>query len=83
MGENTPYIQTKQFDVYTLSYAAYNPKETPTNAIVYVGEDVASSSSVPFVVQNLTLRASNYGEQKCRIVVGKTEYSFQIDCREE
>ena len=78
LGENTPYIQTKQFDVYTLSYAAYNPKETPTNAIVYVGEDVASSSSVPFVVQNLTLRASNYGEQKCRVVVGKTEYSFRL-----
>lgn len=78
LGENTPYIQTKQFDVYTLSYAAYNPKETPTNAIVYVGEDVASSSSVHFVVQNLTLRASNYGEQKCRIVVGKTEYSFRL-----
>lgn len=78
LGENTPYIQTKQFDVYTLSYAAYNPKETPTNAIVYVGEDVASSSSVPFVVQNLTLRASNYGEQKCRIVVGKTEYRFRL-----
>lgn len=78
LGENTPCIQTKQFDVYTLSYAAYNPKETPTNAIVYVGEDVASSSSVPFVVQNLTLRASNYGEQKCRIVVGKTEYSFRL-----
>ena len=78
LGENTPYIQTNQFDVYTLSYAAYNPKETPTNAIVYVGEDVASSSSVPFVVQNLTLRASNYGEQKCRIVVGKTEYSFRL-----
>ena len=78
LGENTPYIQTKQFDVYTLSYAAYNPKETPTNAIVYVGEDVDSSSSVPFVVQNLTLRASNYGEQKCRIVVGKTEYSFRL-----
>ena len=78
LGENTPYIQTKQFDVYTLSYAAYNPKETPTDAIVYVGEDVASSSSVPFVVQNLTLRASNYGEQKCRIVVGKTEYSFRL-----
>ena len=78
LEENTPYIQTKQFDVYTLSYAAYNPKETPTNAIVYVGEDVASSSSVPFVVQNLTLRASNYGEQKCRIVVGKTEYSFRL-----
>ena len=78
LGENTPYIQTKQFDVYTLSYAAYNPKETPTNAIVYVGEDVASSSSVPFVVQNLALRASNYGEQKCRIVVGKTEYSFRL-----
>ena len=78
LGENTPYIQTKQFDVYTLSYAAYNPKETPTNAIVYVGEDVASSSSVPFVVQNLTLRASNYGEQKCRIVVGKTEYCFRL-----
>lgn len=78
LGENTSYIQTKQFDVYTLSYAAYNPKETPTNAIVYVGEDVASSSSVPFVVQNLTLRASNYGEQKCRIVVGKTEYSFRL-----
>ena len=74
----TPYIQTKQYDSYTLQYAAYNPKETPTRADVYVGGTLASSASVPFTAQNLTLRASNYGEEACKIVVGDTTYSFRL-----
>ena len=74
----TPYIQAKQYDNYTLQYAAYNPKETPTQADVYVGSTLASSASVPFTAQNLTLRASNYGEEQCRIVVGSTAYSFRL-----
>ena len=55
----TPFIPAKQYDSYTLQYAAYNPKETPTQADVYVGSTLASSSSVPFTVQNLTLRGSH------------------------
>ena len=74
----TPYIQAKQYDNYTLQYAAYNPKETPTQADVYVGSTLASSASVPFTAQNLTLRATNYGEEQCRIVVGSTAYSFRL-----
>ena len=74
----TPYIQTKQYDSYTLQYAAYNPKETPTRADVYVGGTLASSASVPFTAQNLTLRASNYGEEQCKIVVGDTTYNFRL-----
>ena len=74
----TPYIQTKQYDSYTLQYAAYNPKETPTRADVYVGNTLASSASVPFTAQNLTLRASNYGEEQCKIVVGDTTYNFRL-----
>lgn len=74
----TPYIQAKQYDSYTLQYAAYNPRETPTRADVYVGETLASSASVPFTVQNLTLRASEYGEHQCRIVVGVTTYNFRL-----
>ena len=67
---STPYIPAKQFDNYTLQYAAYNPRETPTKADVYVGDTLASSASVAFTAQNLTLRATEYGEQQCRIVVG-------------
>ena len=74
----TPYIQAKQYDNYTLQYAAYNPKETPTQADVYVGSTLASSVSLPFTAQNLTLRATNYGEEQCRIVVGSTAYSFRL-----
>ena len=74
----TPYIQAKQYDNYTLQYAAYNPKETPTQADVYVGSTLASSASLPFTAQNLTLRATNYGEEQCRIVVGSTAYSFRL-----
>lgn len=74
----TPYIQAKQYDSYTLQYAAYNPRETPTRADVYVGDTLASSASVSFTVQNLTLRASEYGEQQCRIVVGVTTYNFRL-----
>lgn len=74
----TPYIPAKQYDNYTLQYAAYNPKETPTQADVYVGSTLASSASVPFTVQNLALRATNYGEEQCKIVVGSTTYSFRL-----
>ena len=74
----TPYIPTKQYDSYTLQYAAYNPKETPTRADVYVGSTLASSASVPFTAQSLTLRASNYGEEQCKIVVGDTTYNFRL-----
>ena len=62
----TPYIPTRQYDSYTLQYAAYNPEETPTRADVYVGSTLASSASVPFTAQSLTLRASNYGEEQER-----------------
>ena len=74
----TPYIQAKQYDSYTLQYAAYNPRETPTRADVYVGSTLVSSASVPFTAQNLTLRASNYGEEQCKIVVGSTTYPFRL-----
>ena len=74
----TPYIPTRQYDSYTLQYAAYNPEETPTRADVYVGSTLASSASVPFTAQSLTLRASNYGEEQCRIVVGDTTYNFRL-----
>ncbi len=75
---NTPYIQTKQYDSYTLTYAAYNPKETPTRADVYVGDTLASSASVAFATQNLTLRATNHGEEACRIEVGGTTFAFRV-----
>ena len=75
---STPYIQTRQFDNYTLQYTAYNPRETPTQADVYVGTTLASSASIPFTTQSLTLRASNYGEEQCRIVVGTTTYNFRV-----
>ena len=52
---STPYIQAKQYDSYVLHYAAYNPRETPTKADVYVGDTLASSASVPFTAQELTL----------------------------
>ena len=74
----TPYIPTRQYDSYTLQYAAYNPEETPTRADVYVGSTLASSASVPFTAQSLTLRASNYGEEQCKIVVGDTAYNFRL-----
>lgn len=76
--ENIPYIQTRQFDSYTLVYAAYNPRETPTQVDVYVGSRLASSSKVAFAMQNLVLRAENYGTEECRMVCGKTEYRFKV-----
>ena len=77
-GGSVPYIQTRQFDMYTLVYTAYNPREPPTRADVYVGSTLVSSAAVPFTAQNLTLRATGYGEEQCRIVVGSTTYSFRL-----
>lgn len=75
---STPYIPAKQYDNYTLQYAAYNPRETPTQADVYVGSTLASSASIPFTTQDLTLRATNYGEEQCKIVVGATTFAFRL-----
>lgn len=75
---NVPYIQTRQFDNYTLIYTVYNPRETPTQVDVYVGSRLASSSKVAFVTQNLVLRAENYGAEECRLVCGRSEYPFRI-----
>ena len=75
---NVPYIQTRQFDNYTLIYTVYNPRETPTQVDVYVGSRLASSSKVAFVTQNLVLRAENYGAEEGRLVCGRSEYPFRI-----
>ena len=74
----TPYIQARQYDSYTLQYAAYNPRETPTQVDVYVGGTLASSASVAFAEQNLTLRSTNYGEEQCKIVVGDTTFNYRL-----
>lgn len=75
---NSPYVSAKQFDNYTLQYTAYNPKETPTKTDIYVNDTLVSSASIPFTVQTLELRASEYGDQSCRIVVGSTTFNYRL-----
>ncbi len=77
-GGGTPYIATRQYDSYTLQYAVYDPERSPVRAEVYIGERQVSSASVAFTVQKLTLRATGYGEEPCRIVTGGTVYNFRL-----
>ena len=76
---NRPYIPVKQYDNYTLTYAAYNPRETPTTVEVYEAGTLASSAKVAFVTTKLDLRAMNYGTETCKLVCGTLEYFFNLN----
>lgn len=73
-----PYIPVKQYDKFTLNYAVYNPRETPTEVKVFEGSSVVSSAKVPFTATGLSLRAMTFGEQSCRIVCGNTTYHYKM-----
>lgn len=76
---NRPYIPVKQYDGYTLTYAAYNPRETPTTVEVYEAGTLVSSAKVAFVTTKLDLRAMNYGTETCELVCGTLEYFFNLN----
>lgn len=76
---NRPYIPVKQYDGYTLTYAAYNPRETPATVEVYEAGTLVSSAKVAFVTTKLDLRAMNYGTETCKLVCGTLEYFFNLN----
>lgn len=73
-----PYIEVKQYDKYTLAYAAYNPKETPTRVDIYVGGTLFSSALVPFATRYLEARALEGGRKECRIVCGTSSFHYDM-----
>ena len=73
-----PYIPVSQYDSYTLIYAAYNPKETPTTVKVYEGSTLLSSASVAFVRTELQGRAMTAGTVECRMECGGTSYAYDL-----
>lgn len=78
-SSNRPYIPVKQYDGYTLTYAAYNPRETPTTVEVYEAGTLVSSAKVAFVTTKLNLRAMNYGTETCKLVCDTLEYFFNLN----
>ncbi len=78
-GGNRPYIPVKQYDNYVLTYAAYNPQETPTTVEVYEAGTLVSSAKVSFITTKLNVRAMNYGTSACKFVCGMTEYHFNLN----
>ena len=77
-GGNTPYIDVKQYDNYTLRYAVYNPTETPTTVSIYEAGVLLSSSKLAFTTTQLTQRAMNYGTETCQIKCGTTTYTYRM-----
>ncbi|MCC8146120.1 MAG: CotH kinase family protein, partial [Bacteroidales bacterium] len=77
-GNNRPYVELKQYDNYTLTYAAYNPKKTPAEVEIVSGDKTLSNAQVLFVVSQLTVRTMNYGTESCKIICGNTEYSYNV-----
>ncbi|MFI3164610.1 MAG: CotH kinase family protein, partial [Bacillota bacterium] len=73
-----PYIPVKQYDKYTLNYAVYNPRETPTEVTIKEGATVVSSAKVPYSATQLTLRAMSYGTQSCTLNCGTTTYNYKM-----
>ena len=77
-GGNVPHIDVKQYDNYTLRYAVYNPKETPTEVSIYEADALLSSSKVAFTTTELTQRAMNYGTENCQMKCGTTSKSYKM-----
>ena len=73
-----PYIPVSQYDSYTIIYAAYNPRETPTAVKVYEGSTLLSSSSVAFARTELQGRAMTAGTVECRMECGGTSYIYTL-----
>lgn len=73
-----PYIPVKQYDNYTLVYAAYNPRETPTTVKVYEGGTLISSASVAFTRTELQHRAMSSGTVNCRMECGTASYTYSL-----
>ena len=73
-----PHIAVRQYEDYTITFAAYNPVETPTQVDVYELGSLISSSKVSFVVTKLNFRAMSYGTENCKIVCGSTEFDFNL-----
>jgi hypothetical protein len=74
-----PSILTKQYDLYTLIYAAYNPTETPTQVDVYAGQEHVSSVRVAFVRTELYIRSMSSGEVACRMACGDAQYTYTLE----
>ena len=74
-----PRMLVSQYDIYTLVYAAYNPKETPTQVNIYEGENLISSAAVAFVRAELSVRAMTAGSTQCRMQCGATQYTYTLE----
>lgn len=76
--DSAPFIPVSQYDNYTLSYAAYNPAETPTKVDIYESGNLISSTKVSFVVSKFVQRAMNAGTNVCRLQCDNTAYNFNL-----
>lgn len=74
-----PYIKAKQFDSYTLTYAAYDPVKTPATVFVREGGVLVSQANVNFATTNMTTRAISSGELSCSITVRETVYNYKMN----
>ena len=74
----TPYISVRQYEDYEITFAVYNPVETPTQVDVYELGSLISSSKVSFVLTKLNFRAMSYGTENCKIVCDGTEFNFNL-----
>ena len=78
-GSNQVYIAARQYDSYSLQYAVYNPRETPTKVDVFESGVSISSAYVSFVPNNLTVRAMSSGVAQCKITCGTATYYYTLN----
>ena len=73
-----PYIVSKQFDVYTLVYAVFDPLNVSTLVEVYEGAKKVSSANLSCVTTRFESRVDESGTIQARICCGSTTYSYEI-----
>lgn len=75
---DVPYIPVRQYENFSVTFAAYNPNETPTEVRVYEQGSLISSSTVVFMLTTLNFRAMSYGTENCKFTCGGTEFDFNL-----
>ena len=74
----TPYIKTKRFSNYNITYAVYDPTSNTSNVTVKVDNAIVSQTTTQFVRNVLTTRALNLGTLESSITAKTTVYPFNV-----
>lgn len=74
-----PVLVSRQYDSFTLNYAVFDPRVTPTNVTISEDDVVLTSTNVAFVSTEFKGRQNRAGSRLGKILVGDTIYTYKAE----